>query len=428
MMAQTVESKRFNFIKSKIDSLEADNGTEPSFYDLKQPGLMIRIRKSGRKSFEVRKKIKGKAVRIVLGVYPDMTIEQARNAARSAINKASEGKNPSKQVDAKRAVEISLAESLKEYLFSRQGGTKPLRQNSIDAYQRAVNIHLKMWKGRAIASISRDDVEKRHRAISKHSESAADYSMRVLRAVHNYISEKYRDEDGRVILFDNPVSQINQNKSWGELKTRSNIIYDHHLSDWFEAVESMPSWLLGSNISPEVTRDYFLFVLFTGLRRREASNVEHRWIDMDAKTIVVPSDDTKNHQAHRLPLSPFLMEIVERRINNSDHFLFENPNTGKAITEPKRIVNQIRERCGMYFTIHDLRRTFATIASRIIARDYVIKRILNHKPLKHDVTAQSYINLTVDDLREPMNAISEHILTVARRHGSNVIPIAASRK
>ena len=79
----------------------------------------------------------------------------------------------------------------------------------------------------------------------------------------------------------------------------------------------------------------------------------------------------------------------------------------------KRTVALIRERTDIYFTVHDLRRTFASIAGKIVARDYVIKRLLNHKPVKTDVTAHNYINLSVDDIRDPMDKIGSYILSVA---------------
>lgn len=426
MMGLGVMAEQFNFTKAKLDNLNPEANIEPCFYDIKQPGLLVRVRKSGRKSFEVRKKIKGRAVRTVLGEYPKMTIERARKDARTALNQASEGKNPNKQADAKKAVHITLAEALKEYLESRQIGKKPLRKNTIDCYQRSIDLHLKQWRNRSVASITRSDVERKHRALTQHSESAADYTMRVLRVVHNYVAQKYRDEDGRPILFDNPVSQLNQGKAWSETKARTNTIGDNQLAQWFETINSLSAWLPHSSISPDITRDYFLLVLFTGLRRREASSIKREWIDLEAETLTIPGDHTKNHQAHSIPLSPFLMEIVTRRLAAGEQFLFENQSTGRPITEPKRVVQQIRDKCGIYFTIHDLRRTFATIAGKIVARDYIVKRLLNHKPLKGDVTAVNYINLSVEDLRGSMNAISSHILLMADQSDSNVVPLSAA--
>ena len=54
MMEAGGMAEHINFIKSKLDSLEPSVNSEPCFHDIKQPGLLVRVRKSGRKSFEVR--------------------------------------------------------------------------------------------------------------------------------------------------------------------------------------------------------------------------------------------------------------------------------------------------------------------------------------------------------------------------------------
>ena len=54
----------------------------------------------------------------------------------------------------------------------------------------------------------------------------------------------------------------------------------------------------------------------------------------------------------------------------------------------------------------------------------VVKRLLNHKPLKNDVTALNYVNLSVDDLSEPMNAITEHILLMVYKDRTNIVPLS----
>jgi integrase len=60
------------------------------------------------------------------------------------------------------------------------------------------------------------------------------------------------------------------------------------------------------------------------------------------------------------------------------------------------------------FTIHDLRRTFATIANSLDIPAYTVKMLLNHK-MSGDVTA-GYIITDVERLREPMNKINTYIL------------------
>jgi integrase len=60
------------------------------------------------------------------------------------------------------------------------------------------------------------------------------------------------------------------------------------------------------------------------------------------------------------------------------------------------------------FTVHDLRRTFITIAESLDIPAYALKRLLNHK-MNSDITA-GYIIIDVERLRKPMEQISEYLL------------------
>lgn len=58
--------------------------------------------------------------------------------------------------------------------------------------------------------------------------------------------------------------------------------------------------------------------------------------------------------------------------------------------------------------LHDLRRTFITIAESLDISSYALKKLVNHSQSR-DVTA-GYIVMNVDRLREPMQKISDFIL------------------
>jgi len=60
------------------------------------------------------------------------------------------------------------------------------------------------------------------------------------------------------------------------------------------------------------------------------------------------------------------------------------------------------------FTLHDLRRTFTTVAESLDISAYALKRLLNHK-IKNDVTFD-YIIKDVERLRKPMQQITNYLL------------------
>jgi hypothetical protein len=78
------------------------------------------------------------------------------------------------------------------------------------------------------------------------------------------------------------------------------------------------------------------------------------------------------------------------------------------LKEPKRTLNKIRNNTGITFMLHDLRRTFATIADELRLSQYTLKKLVNHS-VGSDVTG-GYVIAEMERLREPMQAITEYIL------------------
>jgi len=69
---------------------------------------------------------------------------------------------------------------------------------------------------------------------------------------------------------------------------------------------------------------------------------------------------------------------------------------------------KVTQASGVEFTVHDLRRTFITIAESLDISAYALKRLMNHK-MGGDVTA-GYIVTDVERLRKPMQLITDYIL------------------
>ena len=77
--------------------------------------------------------------------------------------------------------------------------------------------------------------------------------------------------------------------------------------------------------------------------------------------------------------------------------------SGKGhLQEVESFTNRVGARCGHSFTVHDLRRTFITIAEALGIPAYALKRLLNHRT-SGDVTGGYIIIIDVEQLREPVN-------------------------
>lgn len=74
----------------------------------------------------------------------------------------------------------------------------------------------------------------------------------------------------------------------------------------------------------------------------------------------------------------------------------------------EHLVNQLQFK----WSPHDLRRRFVTIAQRTLKDLATVKRLVNHS-VGGDVTMKHYLRLSVEDLREPMQAVEDSLSAMA---------------
>jgi len=377
-----------------IPELNTSGGKTQKFYrDDQIPGFALRVTSGAVKSFIVEKRINGKVKRMTLGRYGNLTVEQARTEAKRLTGDVAIGKDPIAEKKAKISKSVTLQEAFDDYLLAR----KNLRPTTIHDYKRSIDGPLSDWQNKALLDITKDMVELRHRTLGKRSHARSNNTMRLLRAVFNHAMGKYDDAEGNPVFMFNPVDRISQTRAWYKITPRQTLIKPHQLADWYQAT---------LKLNNELTRDYLHLLLFTGLRRSEASRLSWNNIDFKAKTLTL--HDTKNHQTHTLPLSDFLENLlIERKKKQTNDYVFPSDSKQGYLLEPKKSVIKVSEISDVPFTLHDLRRTFITIAESLDIPGYALKRLLNHKD-RNDVTA-GYIVSGEERLRRPMQQISDFI-------------------
>jgi len=379
--------------KVSTPSLQNGKHTQVFYRDSAIPGFGLRVNSGGSKAFIVETRINNKVKRITLGRYGKLTVEQARKEAMKILGMVMSGKDPAAEKKAKRAKQVTLLEAFDDYLLAR----KDLSPTTIKDYRRSIDGPFAPWQNKALLDISKDMVEALHRKLGERSHARANNSMRFLRALFNHAKTKYEDAKGNPVILMNPIDRISETRAWYKVERRITLIKPHQLADWYKAT---------LQLNAETTRDYLHLLLFTGLRRSEASRLSWDDVDFDEKTLTI--NETKNHEIHTLPLSDFLEELLKRRSEHSESaYVFPSDSVRGYLIEPKTAVQKVSELSGVTFTLHDLRRTFITIAESLDIPAYALKRLLNHKD-PNDVTA-GYIVFDVNRLRDPMQRITDFI-------------------
>ena len=390
-------------IKSVIDKLEPITGKDQSFYrDETLKGFALRITASGVKSFIVETRINNKVRRITLGKYGNLTAEEARKQAKSLLGSVAKGDDPIAEKKTERVNAMTLKQVLNDYLKAR----KDLKPRTLADYHAVLHEVVPDWLDKAIITITRDMIAKRH---SQHgatnSKARANNAMRVLRALFNFAMYEYQAGDGQSIIVINPVKYLSHTRGWFRVDRKQTVIKPHQLADWYSGITQLVEQEAYRNAL--LWHDYFLLLLFTGMRKTEAASL--RWDDIDLKSKTLTLQDTKNREVHTLPMSDFVYELLEQRSRQkTSEFIFPADSISGYISEPKKAVLKVAELSGVPFTLHDLRRTFATVADSIDLPAYALKRLLNHK-MNNDVTA-GYIMKDVERLRKPMQQITNFLV------------------
>ena len=280
-----------------------------------------------------------------------------------------------------------------EYLKQRN-----LKPKSVADYNRAVSVAFADWRYRPLTSITRDAIARRFNQLRDESGPAwANLCMRVLRAIFNFAHAKHADDRGQSPFAANPVKVLSEMKAWVKIGRRRTVIKSHELADWYQAVQGL---------SNTTVRDYLLLLIFTGLRREEAASLRRQGIDLVGRTLTIT--DTKNRQPHTLPLSDFIYVMLRSRCESvQSEFIFPGDGVRGHLVSPKKSKAKVIEATGIAFSLHDLRRTFTTIAESRDIPAYALKRMLNHSD-GSDVTA-GYIIGNVERLREPMQKVADYL-------------------
>ena len=388
--------------KRTIEALQPPKTGYQIAWDGQIKGFGVRITSTGTVSFIYQDRINGRDRRITLGRYPSITSEHAKKLAQRMAAEIADGKDPATERKTRRHKGVTLAEALQDYL-----GDRDLKPRTVDDIKRRMR-RLSDWQTLPIKDITRDMVVARHRRIGEKTPASANAVMRYLRAVLNYAAEAYGTGNAP-FLTDIPTRRLSATRSWYRVERRRTLIAVQDLPNWWKGVESLAAEDSLFRHGPEY-RDYFQFVLLTGLRRGEAQGLTWENIDRAAGTITIR--DTKNREPHVLPLTDYLTTIIKRREQRAKGpYVFATPDE-ERIDNWRYALEAVTKNSGVSFCIHDLRRTFATVAESLDLPAYAIKRLLNHK-MGGDVTA-GYIVITPERLRGPMQKITDYILKAAK--------------
>jgi len=151
-------------------------------------------------------------------------------------------------------------------------------------------------------------------------------------------------------------------------------------------------------------------LILTGQRRGEIAGLKRAYIDFEANEVSLPPEIVKNARRHRFPLAPMARDIL-MALPQTEGYLFparrrETPFAG--FSAAKTALDRVTGVSG--WTLHDLRRTFATGLAGLGVAPHVIERLLNHITGSLSPIALRYNKAKYDkEMREALLLWEQHL-------------------
>jgi integrase len=379
-----------SFVKSVRAPTASGNQEIHWCRDTKGFGLLV-SGVSTQKTFVAQTKLKsGKRRRVTIGKAYEMSVDKAREKAIVQLQLMRTG------VDPKAKGATTLAQALDEYLAANTD----LRASSVRGYRSSIDRYLEEWKGLALDQITVTMVQERHREIAREiaatnggnkGHATTNGVMRCLRAIYNFKAEAQPE-------LINPVKL---RKKWFDVRKRERMVKPNQARPFYHAVLAL---------SNPIAQDYLFLVMFTGLRRREATALSWDEVDLTAKTITIPAERTKARRPLVLPISDFVEELLLRRsAAGMMKFVFPSSAGSRSghVEEPRVWFKMIEQNTGIKVSPHDLRRTFTTATEHAQIMPRIQSALVNHS-LGRDVTSR-YVIIPVSELIEPMQKVTNKL-------------------
>lgn len=385
--------KSFSFTKESIEQLPIPDKGRVEYRDSKIPELRLRISANGKRSFSVFKRIRGGAgrpTRVTLGSYPSLKPPRARVAAQKILGLLVEGVNPREKRKIDALISLSLQEAFELYIASKE-----LKCNTLNDYCSLMRKQLLAFKNKKLIDIKSKEISQLHLNLSLKSKARADYAMRLLRAIINFVNDESYLISGKTLILQNPVKIISSRKQWNNVDRKQGHVRVQELSSFARALNEVRE---SETLTGQSVCDAMLFALLTGLRKTEIFNL--KWTDINEVGAYFMIPETKSGNPLELPLTPILKTILDcRKECHCTIFVFSAVNKYGQIRTPRKIVQKVKLLSGTCCDFHDLRRTFATTAEHLDIGTYKLKRLMNHVTNRNDVTA-GYTVLTAETLRD----------------------------
>jgi integrase len=346
--------------------------TKPKEKQYKLPdgmGMHLLIKPNGGKYWRMKYRFEGKEKRLAIGVYPQVSLKDARKKREEAKGLLANGTDPSQAKKQAKKEVIEKTENIFENIarewhekqsegWTSSHANKVLRRLEIDIFPELGKKPINEMKAPDLLGALRK-IEKR---------GALD------------IANRARQTCGQIFRYAIAIGKAEHDISAdlrGALKT-AKTKHHSHLEE-----SELPEFLykLENYDGAKLTQLAIRFTLLTFVRTGEVRGAEWSEFDFDKKEWRIPAERMKMRDKHIVPLSTQVLEVLEeiRPYSGKSQYIFPNQNNdNKCMSENTMLYALYRMGYHSRTTIHGFRGTASTLLNENGFKPDVIERQLAH--------------------------------------------------
>jgi integrase len=377
------------------------------YFDDNVPGLALRVRASGKRSWVLQYRVGSKQRRLSLGAASALSLTEVRRRAGLLHAETKLGHDPAGAKEVAKARAGETFEALLGSFLARQ--KEELRPRALAEVERHLAIHVRGLHKLPIADITRRDIATVLSSIATKLSGAS--ANRVQSSLSSLFA--WAISEG---LFDiNPVIGIDRRK-------------EHPRKRLIEPDELRAIW---AALRDDAYSDIVRLLILTAGRREEIGALRWSEVDFDRGLITLPPERTKNHREHEIVLSAPATAILRSRprLTYRDgtpcDLIFGRGQRGFSGWVGSKL--DLDKRMGRKlpgWTLHDFRRLVSTtLHNELRVLPHVVEVILGH--VGHRAGVAGHYNLA--DYRqlkaEALQRWAAYVLDVVDGRKSRVVTL-----
>jgi len=350
-------------------------------------GFILRVSKSGSKVFYFRYKTNGKKKFIKLGVYPACTLENAKKKHLELWTVLKNGSDPQELIS-----DISTIEELANYWYKTYIS---LKRKSPEQVHRTINSDIIPLLG----NITLNDITTRKvtialdKIVARPAPVQANRTFSALKQMFNYAISK------GIYIGVNPLHGTKYTDIGGKEEPRERNLSICELKEVLLYLDS------NRHRMPKYSVIAIKLLILIGGRVAEVRDAPWSEFDFNNQLWTIPKERYKTGIEHKIHLTPLMMELLSelKKLSGGSNFILPSHKDSKrknvvykkgtiSLSDKalSRVVKRSQERVGIeQWTLHDLRRTFASRMSDTMNFDFLlIEKMLGHKLPKIMATYQ----------------------------------------